>query len=352
MKTISRFLSAGVLLALTAALVFVAKNFQDFFASWYPDLSQWLLGVIGGFTNSVPLPLWMLGLALAALWAVYSLIRNLMKGKFLRWVAGLTWGLSFFLFAFVLLWGAGHYLPTKTESILEVKTYSAQELAEATRFYAQRVDLYAPQMTRGEDGKVVLPEFDTMAREAENCCTALAARYKAIPTAELQAKELLLGDLFGYLGITGIFVPVTAESSVSPHTYPSSMPYTICHELAHRLGACAEEDANFLAFLACMESDDAIFRYSANYSAFIYCFNALSEVDRETAEEIWWGMSDLSRSDISLATAHYAPYEGKVQELSDSVNDAYLKAAGQEAGSRSYGLVSDALIAWYQENYL
>ena len=33
----------------------------------------------------------------------------------------------------------------------------------------------------------------------------------------------------------------------------------------------------------------------------------------------------------------------------DALNDAYLKAAGQEAGVQSYGLVSDALIAWYRE---
>lgn len=350
MKTISRIISTAVLVALTVAILYLAGQFPEFFAQWYPKVSQGLLGALGTVSAVVRLPLWEIGAALLIVWAIYSLVRALMKGKILRWLSGILWGAAFLLFAFVLLWGAGHKLPTKTESIVTLKASSVEDLTDTTRYFAQKLDEIAPRMQRGEDGKVLLHDFDTLTEQAALSYSLLAEKYTAIPkTANLTAKQLLIGDLFGYLGITGVFVPVTAEATVSPHTYPSALPYTIAHEMGHRLGACAEEDANFLAFLACVNSEDAQLRYSAYFNAFIYCYNALYRTAPATAVEIYKAMTDLSRSDVALATEHYAPYEGKVQETADKLNDAYLKAAGQEAGVQSYGLVSDALIAWYLE---
>jgi len=350
MKTISRFISSAILVALTVAILYLAGQFPTAFSAWYPKISQGLLGALGTVSAAVRLPLWEIGAALLILWALYTLIRAIVKRKLFRWLSGLVWGAAFLLFAFVLLWGAGHKLPTKTSSIVTLKDASVTELTDATRYFAKNLDELAPQLSRGQDGKVTLAEFDALSEKVALSYSLLAEKYTAIPkAANLTAKELLVGDLFGYLGITGVFVPVTGEATVSPHTYPSSLPHTIAHEMAHRLGACAEEDANFLGFLACVTSEDVQLRYSAHYSAFIYCYNALYKADPSAAEEIFKGMSDVSRRDVALATEHYAPYEGKVQEAADKLNDTYLKAAGQEAGVRSYGLVSDALIAWYRE---
>ena len=61
-------------------------------------------------------------------------------------------------------------------------------------------------------------------------------------------------------------------------------------------------------------------------------------------------LSDHAKRDIVRASRHSDPYEGTVQDTAEKFNDAYLKAAGQESGTASYGLVSDALVAWYLEN--
>lgn len=350
MKTISRFISSAILLALTAGIIYLGKQFPEAFALWYPRISQGLLGALGTVSAVTPLPLWLLGAAALVIWAVISLIRAIAKKKLFRWLSGVTWAVCFYLFAFVLLWGAGHMLPPKTQSIVSVQDSSTQELQAATVYYAEKLNESAAQMTRGEDGKVLLEEFETLSEKAALSYNLLAEKYTAIPkAANLTAKELLLEDIFGYTGVTGIFLPLTAEATVSPHTYPSSLPHTIAHEMAHRLGACAEEDANFLGFLACVSSEDAQLQYSAYYSAFIYCYNALYAENPAAAMVAWETLSELSRQDLRRATEHYEPYEGKVQQAAEKLNDAYLKAAGQEAGVHSYGLVDDALIAWYRE---
>ncbi|MBP3313834.1 MAG: DUF3810 domain-containing protein [Oscillospiraceae bacterium] len=350
MKTVSRFISAAILLSLSAGLFWLARTYPVPFGVVYPQFSTWILGVLGNVSGGASAPIWIIGLAVIVVFAIYTLVRAICKGKFLRWLAGLAHGVSFLIFAFVLLWGVGHALPTKTERIVTVEKYSAQTLQDATEYYGAQLDLYASQMARDEKGNIIMPAFEVLAEEAEEVSFALSARYPTIPAAELKVKKLPLDDVFGHLGITGIFVPITAESSVSGHTYAPSLPHTMCHELAHRLGCTAEEDANFIGYLACLESDETEFLYSAAYSAFIYCFNALYEADETAANTVWSHRSDLARRDISGANDHYEPYEGTVQDVSQKFNDTYLKLSGEEAGVKSYDLVSDALVAWYLKN--
>ncbi len=350
MKTLFRFISAAVFLALTAGLFWLARTYPLPVGAVYPRFSTWILGVLGNVTQGAEIPVWTIGFAAIVIFAVYTLVRALIKGRFLRWLAGLAHGVSFLVFAFVLLWGVGHALPTKTEQIVPQSTYSVQTLQDATEYYGAQLDVYAAQMERDDSGNVVMPAFSQMAEEAEEAAFQLSARYPIIPAAELTVKKLPLDDLFGHLGITGIFVPFTAESSVSGHTYGPSMPHTMCHELAHRLGCTAEEDANFIGYLACLESEETAFLYSAAYSAFIYCFNALHEADAAAAKTVWANRSTEARRDISGANDHYEPYEGTVQDVSQKVNDTYLKLSGEEDGVKSYDLVSDALVAWYLKN--
>lgn len=341
MKTISRVISAAVMLAISVGLCIFATRVPYIFALWYPQFSNWILGVMGEVSGKVPFPIWEVMAVALVIWAVYTLIRSLSKHKFLRWLSGLLWGVSFGVMLFVLFWGAGHFAPTKTEQIVTVSEYEVQELRDAAAFYGQLAGNYADIAD--------FSHMDAMAQGVNDGFAALRSQYDCFPEADVQIKTLLGGKLYSYFGTTGIFVPMTSEASVNPDTYPASLPFTMCHEAAHRLGATAEEDANFCAFLACSSNPDTAFQYSAYYSAFIYCYNSLHAADPALAQEVWNTLTPTVQKDIRAANAHYEPYEGKVQDAAQSVNDTYLKAMGQ-AGVRSYGLVSDALIAWYQQN--
>lgn len=342
MKTISRVISSAVMLALTVGLCIFASKFPAVFNLWYPAFSQWILGVVGDVTSKVAFPIWEVLAAFLLLWGVVTLFRGIVKHKILRWLSGLLWGVSFGVFLFTLFWGAGHFGLTKTERIVTVREYSVTELQEAAVFYGQMASKYA--------GQGDFSDFSALTEKANDGYAALSQKYDCIPDTEVPVKKLLFSRLYSHMGTTGIFVPMTSEAGVSADCYPISLPFTMCHEMAHRLGANAEEDANFCAFLACASNPDPSFQYSAYYSAFLYCYNALCEESPDAASAVWSGLSQQVQSDIRGASDHYAPYEGKAQEAAQSVNNAYLKAMGQEGGVKSYGIVSDALIAWYQQN--
>ena len=148
------------------------------------------------------------------------------------------------------------------------------------------------------------------------------------------------------MGITGIYVAVTGEASVSKGTYAAAVPHTMCHEAAHRLGIAPEDEANFCAFLACHASEDLSFRYSGFYSAFITCYNALYKVDADAAKAVWDSLDEQVVRDLRRGNEHYDQYEGKVQEVTEKVNDTYLKAYGEEDGVQSYGQ-ADLYVSWY-----
>ena len=351
MKTISRVILSAILLVLTGVLVAMASFGGQWFFPFYQGFSQKALGFLGTITSPLPFALWEVLALLLILWAVYTLVRCFVRHRgFLNWLSGLLLGACTGVFLFVALWGLGHWSPSVGDRMdLEVREYTEDELYDAAVYYAQQANLWASQVARDEDGVADLGQFKTLAAKAGDGYGALAEQYDCFTASTGKVKRLIAWKLYSYFGVTGIFVPFTGESSVNPDTFAASLPFTMCHELAHRQGYPAEDDANFCAYLACEASEDPAFRYSGAYSAFIYCYNALYEADRDRAAEVWDMASEQVKTDCRAANAHYDQYEGKVQEAAQAVNDAYLKAFQEEAGVQSYGAVADYLIAWYQQ---
>ena len=219
---------------------------------------------------------------------------------------------------------------------------------------ANTVDLSALSVSaktdESETGKTTIVSFEELSKQAGAGYDKLAERYALFTGSHDPVKKLATWRMFSQFGITGIFVCFTGEACVNPDTYEVWLPFTMCHELAHRQAVTAEDDANFCAYLACMASEDDDFRYSGAFGAYIYCHNALSKIDKTAASQIWSTLSDGVLADIRAANAHYEQYEGKVQDAAQKVNDTYLKAFSEESGVQSYGEAADLLIAWYLKN--
>ena len=347
MRTIGRFILAAVIAVVTAALIAAAIYVPGFF-DLYTPISQDIMAFLAGIFAPFPFACWQVILLLLILLGLYTLVRDLYKRKgFFFWLSGLVCTVCAFVFVFVAVWGLNHWGPGIAAHLnLDVGQYSVAQLEETTRYFAQKASEYAPQVQREPDTDMAV-DFEAMGKTAGAAYKPLAQQYPFFDGSDAPVKSLLADEAFRYMGITGIFVCFTGESAVSAGTYNASLPYTMCHEAAHRLSVTAEDEANFCAFLACHGSDDVSFRYSGYYSALIHCYNALYKANKEAATEIWYSLDPLVVSDMRRANEHYNQYEGKVQDAATKVNDTYLKAFGQEEGVRSYGKAADLLIAWY-----
>ncbi len=339
-----------VLAVVTGLLVLLAQKAPNWFFSWYRGASQTLMAGLAFLNSWASFAVCEILLLIIVVWAILTLVRAIVRRRgIVQWIWGLALFGVFMVCSFTILWGLNHYGPSVSEILgLEVTEYSKEELQEVTEYMLEQANALSTQVERDEDGVADFSDFKTLALEASEAWEQYAAGNDAFYPSSVRPKSMLLSSAMNRIGLTGIIIVWTAEACVSTTDPDVSLPFTMCHELAHRQAVAAEEEANFMSFLVCSGSDSVEFRYSAYYSAWVHCYNALYKVDRDAAAEIWAGLSPEMEADIRAVNAFYQQFESPVKETAQKVNDTYLKAFSEESGVQSYGEVVDLLIAWYK----
>ena len=149
-----------------------------------------------------------------------------------------------------------------------------------------------------------------------------------------------------YWGITGFFFPWTGECVASGNNPTVQQPFTIAHESAHSRRVGNEDEANFAAFLACVQSEDARLRYSGLHHAWLYVWNACYRTDSEVALTFRDSLCQEAIHDLVSVSRHWEKYESWLEQLGTSVNDAYIKATGQPDGVVAYSKAADLIVAY------
>jgi hypothetical protein len=161
------------------------------------------------------------------------------------------------------------------------------------------------------------------------------------------AKAVYFSSSMSYLGISGIFIPLTGEPNVNVAQTPVAIPFTLAHEKAHQRGFALEDEANFLAFLVCANSENAYLRYSGYLMATTYLLNNLAAVAPQEYSEIRQTLNTGAKNDLKAMYNFWKQYEGKLSEASEKVNNSYLKANRVRSGIRNYNQVVDLIVRYY-----
>ena len=349
-----KLLLAFLLFALDGLAMFLFQNFPGFFFPAYRELSKNWIAFLASLTASVKVAVWDIAALCLALFVLLSLIVTIVKRRsFLKWLSSIVLLVSLLAFLTIFGWMLNHYAPELSEELsLDVREYSYDELYETTEYYFSKASEYALQMKRDESGHLLENDFYEMAEIAGASYAKLFEEYPIFKGTTARVKKLsLVGEYLMYNGIIGMYMPISAEAGV-PGSVPNAvLGFTMAHEAGHRLGLAGEEEANFAAFLACLKSDDLRMNYSGFYNAFSYCFSALYKVNPEKALALYESHDDegakalkLDRRDTSEV---YQRYESPLKEVSDQINDTYLKTFSEKNGIQSYGQVVDYLIAWH-----
>ena len=286
---------------------------------------------------------------------VAVLILAVRKKRMLVALSGILLFASAVVALFFLLYFVNFAAPPLAQSLgLTVREYSVDELKTVTASLRDEVNKYAPDVERNETGACSFPDFDALNEAAKASYASLAARYDrfAVPTlGKLNVKKAVLWSApMSYVGIVGFYCPWTAEATVNAIGVDFELPYDMTHELAHSLGIGPEDECNFAAFLACMESEDARLRYSGALNAYINAHNALFSADQAAASEIYETLDPLAHNDLRALNTYLAQYDTPVRDVGTAVNDAFIKSTGQPNGVKSYGKMVDLLMAWYLKN--
>lgn len=251
--------------------------------------------------------------------------------------------------AFYLTWGFNYARPTLYQILdLPLQERPADELKELCDSLCMQAASLRLHVSEDKEGVFTLPDgWRAYFRKIPQAYEALGQEITLFSQRVYPAKGVVASEGMSYAGIAGIYIPYTAEANVNVHQPALLLLSSAAHETAHYLGVAKEDEANFVAYLACTKSDDPAIAYSGIMLALIHCMNKLREADPVAFLEVRQKYSDAMVRDIRQYNAYWEAYDGAVQEAVDNMNDAYLKHNQQENGVRSYGLMVDLLLAWH-----
>jgi hypothetical protein len=292
----------------------------------------------------------------AALWVVYHIIKTIARASRRRgWrsiLARRSYALALVVvyvwMLFCWLWGVGYRAPNLAErSGADTGGITTQQLSEATRVFAERVNAASGGVHRDDQGRFDVSADDILDM-APGIYDAIEGEFPALEGAQYRPKTMMYSRVFSRLGFTGFYFAFTGESNVNTHAPRCLLPATVAHELAHQRGVFAEEEANFAGIAACVTSGNPVYEYSGALSGLMYLSAALRTQDAAAWSEILSGLNgDVLRdwSDNDEFWRAQRPDTG-IGAVVNSVYDGYLKATGQPLGIKSYGACVDLLVRW------
>ena len=358
MKYWRGYLTAGILALITVGLMLIAERFSQLVDMVYPYVTREVQTILAGWSSTVGFTLWQVLVVAMVLAVVVTLVLAItLKKSIVQWLGWVLAGASVIWLLHTGIYGLNYYAgPISDDVRLSNSEFTAEDLEKATTYFRDMANQMAKEMPRDENGKLIFDDFDTLAVQAGQGFTTLAYEQSGSIFAgcTIPVKKLGWADMYTSMGITGVTMPLTGEAAVNPQIPSISLPFTMCHEMAHRMSIATENDANFAAFLACLANEDKQFQYSAYYMAFRYCYSALySAGTSETAAaaaRIDLEINDYLRYDLDQYNKFFAKHrDDTLSNIADSVNDTYIKVSGDENGTASYGQVSIYLVNWYLE---
>ena len=252
------------------------------------------------------------------------------------------------LFLFTVDCGINYYRSTFAQTCgLSVKESRESELVQLCGKLASDSNTLRAE-TETDSGSVMelrSRSFAENAQKARAALDGLSGKYPLLRPGYSAPKPVLASRLMSQCNITGMFFPFTFEANVNTDVPEYTIPFTMCHELSHLRGFMREDEANFIAYLACRNSPDKDFQYSGAASAFTYASNALFAADSKTAGKIYAGLSGGVRRDLQFNNQYWDRFKGPAADAATSVNNSYLKANSQQDGVQSYGRMVDLLLA-------
>jgi len=252
------------------------------------------------------------------------------------------------IFLFLVMWGFNYgRLPLEKTMNLQPQPLSTEQLKSELQINTSEVAnarMAIPNITDSAVVKQFLPDDLENAIRADVEALLEKLDYPTVGTVRgrlLEPKGILLR-----FSTAGVYFPWTGESNVDAGLHPVQIPFTLAHEFAHGYGFTDEGTCNFLAYLACTQSDNKFFQYSAQLSYWRYVASSYRRHDREAYKTFFKTLPKGVVADLYAIDANSNKYPDILPEFRDVAYDTFLKTQGVKEGMKSYSRVVMMVKAW------
>lgn len=189
---------------------------------------------------------------------------------------------SLFLLTYTMQW----FIPFRSSLLGESrhfeKEYSTEDLRKLWKYAVENLNEVCTQVPRNKNGHILFASKKETENEVADAMRKLSDRYPRLNGFYPSIKPALCSDVLRWMDIGGYTYPYTMELTYNKYITDLYFPSLYAHESAHHQGYYQENEANFLSFLSCMESDDPVLRYSAFHTIYFYIDDAyLSALAKE-----------------------------------------------------------------------
>ncbi len=341
-------------LALTVHIIsIISPAFADFMTRYIGAAVRFVLAKLTGWLpfSLAETVLMLLPVILAVLLVIgIKTVRSDKKHAYLKYICSLFAVIVTFYSLFVFTLGTAYQGTTLYEKLgVEMPQYDdSDDLVALSEYLRDKANECAEDITfNGKMGSIMpysRTELNDMLNEA---CIKAAEKHKFIAPLRSNFKDVVLSRPMTYTHISGVYTYYTGEANINTNFPDYTIPYTAAHEMAHQRGIAREEEANFVAYLICMESDDSYIRYSAYVSMLEYVQSALYKADKAAYSELYYTLGENILTEYRAYDEFFDKYRKNVAaDVSGTINNVYLQSQGQSAGTMSYSLVVGLAVAY------
>ena len=314
----------------------------------FPIISKFLNAVFKWIPFSVGDLLYITLIIFAGYWGVKNFKR--LRTHPLALALDVLSFVSVLYFMFHLCWGYNYYrLPLHTSLNLNPK-YSTVQLKLVTDQLILKTNELHVAITKDPLLKTSQPyTFNELTHLSQVSYSELERAYPRFKHDGQNSKKSLFSTPLTYMGFSCYVNPLTLEAQINALMPLNSMPTTIAHEQAHQLGYAAENEANFIGFLASIHSKDLYFKYSGNKFALRYCLRELSKRDSDANASTLCTINPGVLEDFQETFEFWSAYNNPLEPLFKAFYNHFLKVNNQDKGLESYSYVVALLVDYLQE---
>ncbi|MGS2763736.1 DUF3810 domain-containing protein [Sinomicrobium sp. M5D2P9] len=261
--------------------------------------------------------------------------------------------ISFVYFTFHLFWGMNYYRPPLHHTLGIGNTYTTEELVAFTEKLIARTNILQKEIT-GNDSTLVKPPYSRreIYRMSSSGYTVISANNPHFTYAPASIKSSLFSLPLTYMGYSGYLNPFTNEAQVNSLRLDYRYPLITCHEEAHQIGFSAENEANFIGYLAATANEDLYFKFSGCAYMLRYCLNEVYRRDREEFTRLKEQVHRGILKNYEEVAKFWDKYENPAEPVFKNTFNAYLKANSQTDGIKTYSYVVALLVNYHKRHPL
>ena len=283
------------------------------------------------------------------IYALIRLVKLLFKKRFLQvglLITGIVIGVQTGLLLFYIFWGMNYFRPSAAERLkLKESKFTTTELQAVTAILIDSANATRARVTPAD----MQQTNDTIYTTAVNAVRQLGGTSANFKTYSPRIKPSLLTPLLNYIGTSGYYNPFTTEAQLNYQQPVFVRPFVACHEMSHQMGYGAEDEANFVGYLAATRSTDRLLRYSAYQLAVREFMFSLFLADSLLNKELKKRISPQVKADFKQERQYWQAYQNKANVITGIFYDNFLKANNQPQGLDTYNRMVTLVMAMYRK---